>query len=100
MYLFFWCGSSLRLLAGDILNEFASCVHYLVPYVFLIYALGHKVELDWKKWSLCKFSTMLTRGRRQAHLFINQFIPARILQQEKKTVAKKKKYIEFIKLFG
>jgi len=39
-------------------------VHYLVPYVFLIYALGHKVELDWKKKSpLCKFPTMLTRGR-------------------------------------
>lgn len=37
------------LLGGDIPNEFASLMHYLVPYVFLIYALGHKVELDWKK---------------------------------------------------
>lgn len=37
------------LLGGDIPNEFASLMHYLVPYVFLIHALGHKVELDWKK---------------------------------------------------
>lgn len=40
---------SQLLLGGDIPNEFASCVHYLFPYVFLIYALGHKVEVDWKK---------------------------------------------------
>lgn len=72
------------LLGGDIPNEFASLMHYLVPYVFLIYALGHKVELDWKKKSpLCKFSTMLTRGREAVHLFKGQFIPAGILQHKK-----------------
>lgn len=46
---YFRVTSYLRLLGGDILNEFALCVHYLFPYVFLIYALGHKVEVDWKK---------------------------------------------------
>lgn len=46
---YFCVTSYLRLLGSDILNEFALCVHYLFPYVFLIYALGHKVEVDWKK---------------------------------------------------
>lgn len=46
----YFCTSSYLLLVGsDIPNEFALCVHYLFPYVFLIYALGHKVEVDWKK---------------------------------------------------
>lgn len=45
---YFCVTSYLQLLGSDILNEFA-CVHYLFPYVFLIYALGHKVEVDWKK---------------------------------------------------
>lgn len=54
MYFFEFCGLFLcdilsQLLRSDILNEFALCVHYLFPYVFLIYALGHKVEVDWKK---------------------------------------------------
>lgn len=46
---YFCVTSYLQLLGGDIPNEFALCVHYLFPYVFLIYALGHKVEVDWKK---------------------------------------------------
>ncbi len=46
---YFCVTSYLQLLGSDILNEFALCVHYLFPYVFLIYALGHKVEVDWKK---------------------------------------------------
>lgn len=46
---YFCVTSYLRLLGSDILNEFALCVHYPFPYVFLIYALGHKVEVDWKK---------------------------------------------------
>lgn len=46
---YFCVASYLQLLGSDILNEFALCVHYLFPYVFLIYALGHKVEVDWKK---------------------------------------------------
>lgn len=46
---YFCVASYLQLLGGDILNGFALCVHYLFPYVFLIYALGHKVEVDWKK---------------------------------------------------
>lgn len=78
--------SYLLLLGSDIPNEFAFlCVHYLFPYVFLIYALGHKVEVDWKKnaENLHK-RTMLTRGRKQAHLFINQFIPVRRLWQPRK----------------
>lgn len=46
----YFCMTSYLLLVGsDIPNEFALCVHYLLPYVFLIYALGHKVEVDWKK---------------------------------------------------
>lgn len=46
---YFCVTSYLLLLGSDIPNEFALCVHYLFPYVFLIYALGHKVEVDWKK---------------------------------------------------
>ena len=46
---YFCVTSYLQLLGSDIPNEFALCVHYLFPYVFLIYALGHKVEVDWKK---------------------------------------------------
>lgn len=47
---YFGVTSYLLLLGSDIPNEFAFlCVHYLFPYVFLIYALGHKVEVDWKK---------------------------------------------------
>ena len=41
--------------------------------------------------------TMLTRGRKEAHLFINQFIPVRRLQKSRKKV-REKKYFEFIKL--
>lgn len=49
----FFVATFLSFLGSDIPNEFASPMHYLVPYVFLIYALGHKVELDWKKKILC-----------------------------------------------
>lgn len=54
IYFFEFCGLFLYdilslLLGSDTLNELALCVHYLFPYVFLIYALGHKVEVDWKK---------------------------------------------------
>lgn len=34
------------MLRSDTLNKFALRVHSLAPYVFLIYALGHIVELD------------------------------------------------------
>lgn len=41
----------LRLLGGcDTLNGLARCENYLYPYVLLIYALGHNVQLDWKKY--------------------------------------------------
>lgn len=41
----------LRLFGGcDILNGLARCENYLCPYILLIYALGHNVELDWKKY--------------------------------------------------
>lgn len=46
---YFYVTSYLQLLGSDILNKFALCVHYPFPYVFLIYALRHEVEVDWKK---------------------------------------------------
>lgn len=86
--------SYLRLLGSDILNEFALCVHYLFPYVFLIYALGHKVEVDWKKnaENLHK-RTMLTR-RRKAGSFIHKPIyssEATVAEEERKKMSEAKK---------
>ena len=95
---YFCVTSYLRLLGSDILNEFALCVHYLFPYVFLIYALGHKVEVDWKKcWEFAQKNNV--NKMEKAGSFIHKPIySSEATGGEKKNMSKEKKYFEFIKL--